>query len=447
MKSITTTIICLFLILTFAWAGSHHTDAEKYWHQWRGPHATGVSPNGNPPIEWGEGQNVRWKIEIPGKGHATPIVWGNHIFVTTAIETDKQAKPQTQKTDESEQPRRRRGGAPPTKYVKFDLIAINRQDGSIAWQQTGREEVPHEGTHNDGSWASSSAVTDGEHVYAYFGSRGLYCYDMSGNLKWEKDLGDMTIKLGFGEGSSPVLHGDAIIINWDHEGPSFIVALDKKTGEELWKVSRDENTSWSTPIVVDHAGTPQVIANATNRTRSYELATGNLIWELSGMTPNTIPSPVAANGTVYVTSGFRGNNLQAIRLAAAKGDITGSKAVAWEYDRDTPYVPSPLLYGDMLYIVKNNNGLLSCFNANTGEVYYGPERLEGISGIYASPVGASNRVYIVGRDGNALIIKHGSAFEVLAENTLDDNFDASPAIVDNEIYLRGHRYLYCIAAN
>ena len=252
---------------------------------------------------------------------------------------------------------------------------------------------------------------------------------------------------GFGEGSSPTLYGDTIVINWDHEGTSFIMALDTRTGEELWKVDRDEITSWATPIVVEQDGKPQVIANATNRTRGYDLATGEVIWECGGMTLNTIPSPVAANGMVYVTSGFRGNALQAIRLAEARGDITDSEAVVWQHDRDTPYVPSPLLYGDTLYFLKHNSSILSCFNSETGQAYYGRQRLQGITEIYASPVGASNRVYLAGRDGTTLVIKHGPTFEVLAQNVLDDGFDASPAIVDKEIYLRGRKYLYCIASD
>ncbi|MFB3040735.1 MAG: PQQ-binding-like beta-propeller repeat protein [Candidatus Poribacteria bacterium] len=446
MKTITTVIVCFCVISTCVWGAESVEDSQKYWPTWRGPGTTGVSPLGNPPIKWSEDQNIRWKIEIPGKGLASPIVWRNTVFVLTAIETDKQVEPQ----EKSEPQRRGRRGPPninTTIIHKFVIFAINRQDGSILWQRTVREELPHEGTHPTGSWASNSPVTDGEHVYAYFGSRGLYCFDMQGNLQWEKDLGEMTIKLGFGEGSSPVLYGEVIVINWDHEGQSFIAALDKNTGKEVWKVDRDERTSWSTPIVVGHDGKPQVIISATDRTRSYELTTGNLIWECRGMTLNAIPTPVAANGMVYLTSGFRGNALQAIRLASAKGDITDSEAIVWEYDRDTPYVPSPLLYGNRLYFLKRNNGILSCFNAETGEAHYGPQRLEGIDEVYASPVGASHRVYLVGRNGTAVVVKDGPTFEVLAENVLDDGFDASPAIVDREIYLRGHKYLYCIAAD
>ena len=446
MKRIAAVIVCFCMISTVAWGSDTPSKFDRYWPMWRGPLASGVAPYGDPPIEWNENKNIRWKIEIPGRGHATPIVWGDTVFVTTAIKTDKRVE-----FEQTEQPPRRRRRGPPniktSNIHKFIIFAISRSHGSILWQKTVREELPHEGTHPTGSWASNSPVTDGEHVYAYFGSHGLYCFDMEGNLQWEKDFGDMTIRRSFGEGSSPTLYGEVIVINWDHEGDSFIIALDKRTGEKLWKVDRDEITSWSTPIAVEHDGKPQVIVSATHRTRSYDLATGDVIWECGGMTHNTIPSPVTANGMVYVTSGFRGNALQAIQLAAAKGDISSSESVVWEHDRDTPYVPSPLLYDDMLYFLKHNKGILSCFSARTGEAYYGPQRLQGLTEVYASPVGASNRVYLADRDGAILVIKHGPKFEVLTKNMLDDGFDASPAIVDNEIYLRGRKYLYCIASD
>ena len=446
MKKALSFIIFFGVTTIFLWGTDSLSESEKYWHQWRGPEASGVAPHGDPPTEWNENKNIRWKTEIPGQGHATPIVWDDTVFVTSAIKTDKQVEQES-----AEAPQRRRGrrgrSAAPSSIHQFVIFAINRSDGSIRWKQIAREEAPHEGTHQTGSWAANSPVTDGEHVYAYFGSRGLYCYDMQGNLQWEKDLGDMATKMSFGEGSSPVLYGDAIILNWDHEGNSFITVLDKRTGEVVWKKDRDEGTSWATPIVVEHNGNPQIIINATHRTRSYDLATGETLWECGGMTANTIPSPVTADGIVYVTSGFRGNALQAIRLADAEGDITGAAAVLWEYDRDTPYVPSPLLYGDTLYFLKHNKGILSSFNANTGEAHYGPERLEGIAEVYASPVGASGRIYIASRDGVTLVIKHGSTFEILAENVLDDGFNASPAIADKEIFLRGNKSLYCIASD
>ena len=257
----------------------------------------------------------------------------------------------------------------------------------------------------------------------------------------------MDIRFDFGEGSSPTLYENKIILSWDHEGPSFMVTLDKDTGKELWRTERDEVTSWATPLVVEHGNGQQVITSATNRVRSYDLATGKLIWETHGMTVNPIPSPVAARGIVYVTSGFRGNKLLAIRLEGAEGDITDSNNIVWSLNRDTPYVPSPLLYGDAIYFLKSNSGILSAFNAQTGEELYSQQRVEGISNIYSSLVGAGNRVYITSREGTTVVIERGKKYKVLATNTLDDEFDASMAVVGNEIYLRGKKHLYRISEN
>ncbi len=314
------------------------------------------------------------------------------------------------------------------------------------WERTAREEQPHEATHQDnGTYASSSAITDGRRVYAWFESQGMFVYDMDGKLLWSKDLGDKLMRNQFGEGSTPVLYDNRLVIVWDHQGQSFIVALDALTGTELWRVNRQEIDTWATPLVVEVGGKPQVIASGMNKLRSYDLETGAIVWESKGVTMNPIPSPVAADGMVFVTSGFQGNHLKAIRLAEARGDITGTTAIAWTLDRDTPYVPSPLLYDGVLYLLKTNSGLLSAFDAKTGTPHYQLQRLDGLPEVFASPVGAHERVYFAGRSGTTLVIRHGSAYEVIAKNRLDDGFDASPALVDDEIVLRGYEHLYSIA--
>jgi len=423
------------------------SDQNMYWPQWRGPEGNGVAPQGDPPTEWTEEKNVRWKIEIPGEGHASPVVWGDKVYILTAIETDQAADPGEGESGDDEVPSwgRRMGIKKPSKVYEFVIMAIDRKSGKTAWKRTACKELPHEGKHRDGSWASNSPVTDGERVYAFFGSRGLFCYDMDGKPLWEKKLGRMKTKMSFGEGSSPALYNNTIVINWDHEGQSFIIALDKKTGEELWKKDRDEDTTWATPLVVMHKKKPQVITNGSTRIRSYDLATGKLIWECGGMTRNAVPCPVSQDGVVFVMSGFRGSALLAIRLDKASGDITGSDAVEWRHGEGTPYVPSPLLYEDTMYFLQSNNGILSCFDAKTGKANYAQRKLEEVKGVYASPVGADGRVYLAGRNGVVLTIRHGLKYELLATNLLDDSFSASPAIVDQELYLRGHKHLYCIA--
>lgn len=418
----------------------HHKAGEAHnWPHWRGPNANGLVEGSNPPLEWSESENIRWKVKLPGLlGHATPIVWGDKIFVQTAVKTDKTV-------DDAPQTGNRRPPMP--NVLQFKVLALNRKTGNTVWEKTVQEAAPHEGIHQTASYASTSGITDGEHLYAFFGSWGIYCFDFDGNLKWGKDLGDQKIAGSFGEGSAPALHGNTLIIKWDHQGDSFIVAMDKRTGEELWRKDRPERTTWTTPFIVEHDGTTQVIVSATQKTRSYDLKTGDILWECGGLGANVIPMPVYANGIVYVTSGHRNPAMQAISLDKAKGDITGTDAVLWSIADNTPYVSSPLLYGDKIYALKKSNAILSCFNAKTGEAFYGPKRLAGMRRVYASLVGVSDRVYISDVDGTTLVIKNGPEFEVLATNKLDEGTGASPIIVGDELYVRGNEHLYCIAEN
>ena len=284
------------------------------------------------------------------------------------------------------------------------------------------------------------------HTAACYCSSGLKdCYDLAGNLLWEKDLGDMQTRNGFGEGSSPALAGGHLIVPWDHEAGSFIVGLDKKTGAEVWRKTREERSSWSTPLVVEVGGKLQAIVAATTRTRSYDAATGEIIWEAAGLTPNTIPTPVTGHGLVFVMSGFQGNSIQAIKLTA-RGDVSDTASVVWNVRKSAPYVPSPVLSGERLYMSKTNDAYLSCLNALTGEVHYQDQKLEDLrGGIYASPVAANGLLYVVGREGAVMVLKDSAKFEVVATNRLNDKIDASPVLVDRELFLRGHDYLYCIA--
>jgi outer membrane protein assembly factor BamB len=274
---------------------------------------------------------------------------------------------------------------------------------------------------------------------------------MDGDLQWSKDLGRMQTSNQFGEGSSPALYGNVVVVNWDHEGDDFIAAFDKTTGNELWREPRDEKTTWGTPLIIEHNGGAQAVIGATGSIRSYDLATGKQLWEAGGLTPNAIPSPVGTGDMVYLTSGFRGQALKAIRLGAT-GDIEGTDAIVWELGRGkgTPYVPSPLLYDNRLYFVSGNEALLSCYDARTGELMTAkPQRIDGPRGVYASPVAADGRIYLVGRDGVTAVIKHVTEprenFEILATNELGEGIDASPALAGSELFLRGHEHLYCIA--
>lgn len=443
---ITILLLSSIVFIGILTANDNIADFEKNWHQWRGPLASGISPNGNPPVEWSEQKNVKWKTEIPGSGRSTPVIWDNQIFILTTIETDKKANVVESSESGNQGGRGPRGAG--TEYIhKFVVLSIDRDSGKILWQKTVREDHPKDRIHELSSWASNSPVTDGRHVYAYFGSMGLYCLDIKGNLKWERDFGDMQKRMTFGEGSSPIIYKDKVIVLWDHEGDSFIIAVDKNTGKDIWKKDRDEITSWSTPFIIEHNGTTQLITSATNRIRSYNPDNGALRWECSGMTANVIPQPLHADDMVYLMSGFRGNALFAIDLSKAKGDITGTDAIVWQYNQDTPYTPSPILVDDKIYMLRGNKGYITCLNAKDGKVIYSAEKLEQVGDVFASLVAVNDRIYVTGKNGSFSVIKHGSQLEILAQNQLDDNFISSPAIIDDNIYLRGYKNLYCISEN
>ena len=415
------------------------------WPQWRGPLATGVSPTAQPPVAWSETRNVRWKLPLPGKGHSSPIILGDRVIVMTAAPVGEAQKPvfdQAPGVHDS---------VPVTHRHEYAVQSVSRKDGRVAWKTIVREEWPHEGGHSTGSPESHSPVTDGQAVYALFGSRGLYCLEADGRIRWRKDLGRMNTLHAHGEGSSPVVRGGLLVVNWDHEGGSFIQAFDARTGDSRWKTARDEKTSWSTPIVVEVDGKPQVIVSATRRIRGYDLATGALIWECAGLTDNVVASPVVHRGVLVAGNSYYVQTMLALRLSGARGDVSDSDRVVWRMNRLTPYVASPLLYDDTLYHMRHNQNVLVRLDPATGKLRGELLRLEGIRDfIFASPIGAAGRIYITGRDGTTVVHKHPSgheAFEnaVLAVNRLEDSFSASPALVDRELYLRGERFLYCLA--
>jgi outer membrane protein assembly factor BamB len=412
------------------------------WPQWRGPLATGAAPNADPPVEWSESKNIRWKVEIPGRGTATPIVWGDGIFLLTAVDTQRQGpKDETRKPNPAAD---RFKIVQPETYHQFVVLCLDRASGSVRWQQIAAEAVPHQGHHPDHGHASASPTTDGERLYVSFGSRGVHCYDLDGKPLWSRDLGRLETKLDFGEGSSPAVADGRVVLVADHENGSFIICLDAKTGETLWKQDRDEGTGWATPRIVEHNGQKQVITNGTKRARSYDLATGELLWECGGQSDNAIPSPVTADGLAFCMSGFRTFALVAVPLDA-RGDLTDSDRLAWKRNKGTPYVPSPLLVNGRLYFNQANSAIMTSLDAKTGEPVIDATRLPGLDSLYASPVSAAGRVYFVGRNGTSLVIKEGPELEVLATNKLDEPIDASPAIAGRELFLRGQKHLYCVA--
>ena len=446
----------VFLSLVFATFAVSLAQADN-WGHWRGPSGNGVAENANPPTEWSDTKNVKWKIAIPGKGSGSPVIWENKVFVVTGVSEggDQQAGGGQQRGAREQQGRqggqrgRRggrggRGGSAPLTKTKFMVLCFDRETGTKLWEKNATEATPHQGTHGTNNFASASPCTDGEHVYAFFGSRGLYCYTMDGELVWEKKFGKMETRNSFGEGASPTLAGDKIIVPWDHEGQSYLFALDKITGKQAWKTKRDEPTNWGTPLVVDHDGKQQVVITGQNKVRSYDLETGKEVWSCGGQTQRPCASAVAIDDLVIVGSGFRGSYMGAFNLGS-KGDIEGTGNVAWSINRDTPDVASPILSGNRLYFHKQKTGILSCLDATTGKPFFGASRIDGIRSTYASPVAAGGYVFLTGRSGTTVVIKDAEKLEVVSTNSVGETVDATPAPVDDEFFIRGEKHLFCIA--
>jgi outer membrane protein assembly factor BamB len=442
MKTSLTSIAFFVLSLTHSFTLGE--SPEENWHQWRGPEATGVSRTANPPIEWSEDKNVKWKISVEGRGTSTPIVWNDKVFLLTAIDTGVK---NTSIPDPKDQPKTNFFDIkrPNTEHA-FVVLCLDRDSGKELWRRTATTKIPHEGAHNDNDFASASPTTDGKHLYCWFGSAGLYCYDLDGNKLWERDLGEAEVGSSLGEGCSPVLHDGKLVIVRDHAGQSSIEVLDAKTGNTLWQRERDEDNAWATPRVIQHSGKTQVITAASAAVRSYDLDSGEIIWQCRGLTGNVTPCPVIDGDYVICMSGYQGYAALALPFTET-GDITGSEKILWKRDRGTPYIPSPLLYDGLLFYNQSNQSILTCVNSKTGETVFGPERIGQVSNLYASPVGASGRVYITGRDGTTLVIQRSSTFNEIATNRLDDRFDASPALAGSQLFLRGAKSLYCIEAD
>ena len=435
---------CVVVLVTATWCVMAQTAA--HWPQWRGPFFNGMA-RGDAPTVWSDTSNIKWKTEIPGRGFSTPVVWGDRIFLTTAIPTGTPAPaPSEPATNEQGQRRGAGGGAGPLVEHRFEVLALDRKTGKIIWQRTAKTATPHEGYHRAyGSFASNSPATDGKYVYASFGSRGIYAYDFNGKLIWQKDLNvQMKMRLAFGEGSAPLIVGDRLFLVFDHEAESFMVALDKRNGKELWRAARDERSSWSTPLAVDHGGRTEIVVPATNKVRSYDPETGKVLWESAGLGSNAIPVPVYQNGMVYVMSGHRDPKLMAIKLGK-QGDLTGSDSIVWSHTRGVPYTASPVLHDNKLYVV-TDNGMVTAFNATTGEPYYAQTRLPKAANLKASPVGANGKLYLATEDGDVVVLKMGEKFEVIATNHLTDQvFIATPVIAAGELFLRGQNTLFCIS--
>ncbi len=417
MKNLLLTLFCLSLL--------HNSAMADNWAHWRGPTGNSVSLTATPPTKWSETKNIKWKAPIPGRGSGSPVIWEQQVFVSTAVPAAGSSAGQSGRLD-------------------FKILCFDRGTGKLLWDKTATQAVPHQATHPTNGFASASPCTDGKQVYAFFGSRGLYCYTMNGDLVWKRDdFGKMNTRADFGEGSSPTIEGEKILVPWDHEGPSSLYALNKLTGKTIWKTERDEPSCWATPLVVEHNGSKQVIMNGQTCARSYDLETGKELWRCAGQTQRPVASAVSTNGLAIIGSGYQGSFIGGFKMDG-RGNIENTKNVVWEINQGTPDIASPLLSNGRLYFHQGKSGALTCVNAMTGTELFNA-RFREIKRTYASPVAANGHIYLTGRSGNIVVIKDAPQLEIISVNVLGEGVDATPAPAGNQLIIRGENNLFCIS--
>jgi outer membrane protein assembly factor BamB len=410
------------------------------WPQFRGP-AAGVSEGANLPDTWGSAKNVAWRIDVPGRGWSSPIVWGDRIFLTSVTTEGKFEEPKKGLYFGGER-------LLPSKDVHHWMVwCFDFATGKKLWHSEVHSTAPPSTVHIKNTYASETPVTDGERLYAYFGNVGLFCFDLSGKPLWSKKWGSFATRFGWGTGASPVVHKGRVFIVNDNEEKSFVTALDARTGAELWQVERQEKSNWATPYIWENELRTELVTSGTNRVRSYDLD-GKLLWELGGMSVLTIPTPFARHGLLYVASGYvldRNRPMLAIR-PGADGDITpkedqDSKHIAWRLKQAGPYNTTPVVYGDQLYVLYDM-GLLSCFDARTGKALYEKERLEGQ--FTCSPWAYGGKVFCLNEDGVTHVIEAGPKFRQLGKNDLEEMCMATPAALRGSLLVRTLTRLYRI---
>ena len=425
--------ICSLIFTVFAAAVLHADN----WPGWRGPNGTGVSTESSFPVTW-DASNIRWKTPIPGRGHSSPIVWGDRIFLTTSVEGD--LIPGREK-----KPEHMLGGQV---FIHPDMVSHDRRQtmkvmgldgktGAVLWEQVAYDGPVADGRHRKSSFASATPVTDGKSVFVFFGTEGLYAYDFNGRLQWKQALGEIRT-LGLGYATSPVLHGNLVIVQCDEDNgeKSFIAAFDKATGKEVWRQARKVQSSWATPILAPAPSNPsnaQLIAPGWEATIAYEPATGRELWRTKGVESNVIPSPVYGDGLIYMTAGYPSKAV----LALKGGDV------AWTYARGTAYVTSPILVGANLYL-STDRGILTALDAKTGEVRYEGGRVPVPATFTASMVAFGDKILQASEDGDVFVIQAGPEHKVVATNKLGEPIFASPALSNGVIYIRGEKHLYAI---
>jgi outer membrane protein assembly factor BamB len=387
---------------------------SAYWPRWRGPSGQGVVEETGYPETWSDTDNVVWKVEVPGRGNSSPIIWDDRIFLTTAYDNG----------------------------VRRSVLCFRRSDGKLRWEVFAPDANP-ESPHPKNGYASATPTTDGERIYAYFGNHGLMAVNFDGKLAWHHPFDEM--EPFHGTAGSPLLYKDSVIIYQDHQGgSSFVAAFDKRTGKVLWSTRRSERVGWGTPIAIRAGERDELIVSSQKRVQAYDPASGDELWSCGGNLFEVIPTPVVGHGLVFCSSGRAGPTL-AIRPGGS-GDVTKTH-VAWKSPKGSPFVPSPLLYGDYLYMVNDMVSVATCYEAKTGRLMWqgrlGKSHREGFS---ASPIGVQGKVFFTNDEGETFVLKAGPEFELLHVNRLNARTLASPALVDGRWYFRTSRHLYSIGS-
>jgi outer membrane protein assembly factor BamB len=419
---------------------------EANWPQFRGPGALGVTTNNSLPESWSASDNVEWKAEIPGRGWSSPIAWGDRVFLTTAVNSGASEAPKKGLYIGGERP-----NAPRPEH-EWKLVCLDLSTGKVRWEHVVHRGEPTGPIHVKNSYASETPVTDGERVYVCVGNVGVYCLDFTGREVWSKPLEPHKTRMGWGTAASPVLHQDRLYLVSDNDEQSYLLALDKRTGKEVWRVDRDEKSNWSTPYVWENGQRTEIVTAGSGKVRAYDLE-GKLLWWFKGMSSITIATPYAEGGLLYVSSGFivdRARPIYALRPGGS-GDIslqpgqTNNSSIAWCQPLAAPYNPTTLVYDGRLYVLYDL-GLLSAFNARTGELLYDRQKLSGGLHFTASPWAGNGRIYCLNEDGVTFVVRAGDRFELLQTNKLgeDDMCMATPALAGDRLLIRSAARVYCI---